>query len=78
AALKARKEPLRLFERQTKTHRGGSFRIASCIESDDKAVNLAMGAVSFQSDSDVNNVLLWEFQDTNVNKLKVEDKLVLK
>ncbi|MFH4134713.1 hypothetical protein WAI79_20090, partial [Acinetobacter baumannii] len=30
AALKDKKEPLRLFESQTKNHRGGSFRIASC------------------------------------------------
>ncbi|KPX44414.1 Uncharacterized protein ALO68_02963 [Pseudomonas syringae pv. helianthi] len=77
AALKARKEPLRLFEGQTKTHRGGSFRIASCIESDDKTVNLAMGAVSFQADSDVTNVLFWEWQDTHVNTWKGEDNLVL-
>lgn len=77
AALSAKKEPLRLFENQTKAHRGGSFRIASCIESADGTVNLAMGAVTFQTDSDVTNVLFWEWQDTNVKTWKGEDNLVL-
>ncbi|QOI06861.1 hypothetical protein [Pseudomonas savastanoi] len=77
AALKAKKEPLCLFESQTKNHRGGSFRIASCIESDDKTVTLSMGAVSFHTDSDVTNVLFWEWQDTNVETWKGEDNLVL-
>ncbi|MBM0209070.1 hypothetical protein ALQ72_00547 [Pseudomonas syringae pv. maculicola] len=77
AALSAKKEPLRLFESQTKAHRGGSFRIASCIESADGTVNLAMGAVTFQTDSEVTNVLFWEWQDTNVKTWKGEDSLVL-
>ncbi|KAA8715837.1 hypothetical protein F4W70_05995 [Pseudomonas cannabina] len=77
AALSAKKEPLRLFESQTKAHRGGSFRIASCIESADGTVNLAMAAVSFQTDSEVTNVLFWEWQDTNVKTWKGEDNLVL-
>ncbi|WP_241898510.1 hypothetical protein, partial [Pseudomonas syringae] len=59
AALSVKKEPLRLFESQTKTHRGGSFRIASCIESADGYVVLSMAAVSFQADSEVTNVLFW-------------------
>ncbi|SDW93982.1 hypothetical protein SAMN05444064_10944 [Pseudomonas syringae] len=77
AALSAKKEPLRLFESQTKMHSGGSFRIASCIESEDGTVNLAMGAVSFQADSEVTNVLFWEWQDTNVKTWKGENNLVL-
>ncbi|KWS11718.1 hypothetical protein AL064_11310 [Pseudomonas syringae pv. syringae] len=77
AALKAKKEPLRLFENQTKSHRGGSFRIASCIESEDNIVSLAMAAVSFQADSDVTNVLFWEWQDTSVQTWKGEDSLLL-
>ncbi|EKG35027.1 MULTISPECIES: hypothetical protein [Pseudomonas] len=77
AALQARKEPLRLFESQTKAHRGGSFRIASCIESEDSIVSLAMAAVSFQADSDVTNVLFWEWQDTSVQTWKGEDNLLL-
>ena len=77
AALKAKKEPLRLFENQTKSHRGGSFRIASCIESEDSIVSLAMAAVSFQADSDVTNVLFWEWQDTSVQTWKGEDSLLL-
>ncbi|KTB57666.1 hypothetical protein [Pseudomonas syringae] len=77
AALSAKKEPLRLFERQTKTHRGGSFRIASCIESQDGTLNLAMGAVSFKTNSEVTNVLFWEWQDTSVETWKGEDNLVL-
>ncbi|MDU8499349.1 hypothetical protein RYB01_09145 [Pseudomonas syringae] len=77
AALKARKEPLRLFESQTKSHRGGSFRIASCIESDDKTVMLAMGAVRFNADSDVTDVLFWEWQNTSVETWKGENTLAL-
>ncbi|KPC35519.1 Uncharacterized protein ABJ99_3929 [Pseudomonas syringae pv. cilantro] len=77
AALSAKKEPLRLFESQTKMHRGGSFRIASCVESEDGTVNLSMGAVSFQADSEVTNVLFWEWQDTNVKTWKGENNLVL-
>ncbi|WP_354675700.1 hypothetical protein N027_22695 [Pseudomonas syringae USA007] len=77
ATLSAKKEPLRLFESQTKAHRGGSFRIASCIELEDGTVNLAMGAVTFQTDSEVTNVLFWEWQDTNVKTWKGEDNLVL-
>ncbi|KOP53785.1 Uncharacterized protein ALO43_05004 [Pseudomonas tremae] len=77
AALKAKKEPLRLFESQAKSHRGGSFRVASCMESADKIVILAMGAVSFKTDSEVTNVLFWEWQDTHVETWKGEDNLVL-
>ncbi|WP_017709719.1 hypothetical protein [Pseudomonas syringae] len=77
AALSAKKEPLRLFESQTKAHRGGNFRIASCIESEDGTVNLAMGAVTFQTDSEVTNVLFWEWQDINVETWKGENNLVL-
>ncbi|KPW66397.1 Uncharacterized protein ALO82_03890 [Pseudomonas syringae pv. broussonetiae] len=36
-----------------------------------------MGAVSFHTDSDVTNVLFWEWQDTNVETWKGEDNLVL-
>lgn len=76
-ALKAKQEPLRIFERQTKTHSGGSFRIASCVESEDETLNLAMAAVSFKTGSDVTNVLFWEWQDTEVETWKGEDNLVL-
>lgn len=75
--VESQKEPLRLFENQTKSHRGGSFRIASCIESEDSIVSLAMAAVSFQADSDVTNVLFWEWQDTSVQTWKGEDSLLL-
>jgi len=74
-ALSAKKEPLRLFEKQAKTHRGGSFRIASCVESEG-VVNLAMAGVSFQADSEVTNVLFWEWQDSQVESYLGENSLV--
>ncbi|MBA1230422.1 hypothetical protein G7013_12285 [Pseudomonas viridiflava] len=76
AALRAKEEPLRLFESQTKAHRGGNFRIASCVESQDGTVNLAMGAVKFQADSAVTNVLFWEWQNTHVETWLGESHLV--
>lgn len=76
ATLRAKEEPLRLFESQAKTHRGGNFRIASCFETDDGTVNLAMGAVSFQADTDVTNVLFWEWQNTQVHTWQGESSLV--
>ena len=75
-ALSARKEPLRLFERQTKTHRGGNFRIAACTESADGDVSLAMGAVAFSSNIDVTNVMFWEWQNSDVETYKGENSLV--
>ncbi|WP_231653024.1 hypothetical protein [Pseudomonas californiensis] len=75
-ALSAKKEPLRLFEKHSKTHRGGSFRIASCAESSDGTVTLAMAGVSFQADSEVTNVLFWEWQDSQVETYLGENSLV--
>ncbi len=75
-ALSARKEPLRLFERQTKTHRGGNFRIAACAESADGDVSLAMGAVAFSSNINVTNVMFWEWQNSDVETYKGENSLV--
>ncbi|WP_122572895.1 hypothetical protein [Pseudomonas viridiflava] len=76
-ALSARKEPLRLFERQTKTHRGGNFRIAACAESADGDISLAMGAVAFSSNIDVTNVMFWEWQSSDVETYKGENSLAL-
>ena len=53
------------------------FCVVSCIESEDSIVSLAMAAVSFQADSDVTNVLFWEWQDTSVQTWKGEDSLLL-
>jgi len=77
AALKAQEKPLRIFERQTKTHRGANFRIGACSESSDGTVNLAMGAVSFSTDSAVTNVLFWEWNSAEVTAFRGENHLVL-
>ncbi|MBD8598892.1 hypothetical protein QWI18_14470 [Pseudomonas sp. W2Oct36] len=77
AALKAQEKPLRIFERQTKTHRGANFRIGACTESSDGTVNLAMGAVNFSTDSAVTNVLFWEWNSAEVQAFRGENHLVL-
>jgi hypothetical protein len=76
-ALKVQDKPLRLFERQTKTHNGANFRVGACIESTDGTVNLAMGAVSFSADSAVTDVLFWEWNSAEVETFRGEDNLVL-
>ncbi len=76
-ALKAQDKPLRMFERQTKTHKGANFRIGACMESTDGTVNMAMGAVNFFADSAVTNVLFWEWNSTEVETFRGEDHLVL-
>lgn len=76
-ALKVQDKPLRMFERQTKTHKGANFRIGACMESADGTVNLAMGAVNFSGDSAVTNVLFWEWNSTAVETFRGEDHLVL-
>jgi hypothetical protein len=77
AALRAKEEPLRLFERQTRTYRGGDFRMATCAQSEDGTVNLAMGAVSFKTDRDVTDVLFWQWQDSEVDTWLGENSLIL-
>ncbi len=74
-ALKASEKPLRLFERQTKLHRGGSFRIASCNEDRDGTVSVALGAVHFAARSAVTNVLFWEWNNAEVETHRGEDLL---
>lgn len=76
-ALSAKNEPLRLFERQVRTHRGGNFRIASCNESEDGTLNLSMGAVAFRSELNVTDVLFWEWNDSEVEIYRGEHNLTL-
>lgn len=76
-ALSAQEKPLGLFERQTKSHNGASFRIGTCAEADDGTVNLAMGAVNFQTSSRVTDVLFWEWVSADVKTFRGEDNLVL-
>jgi hypothetical protein len=76
-SLSAKEGPLGLFERQTKMHRGGNFRIASCNESEDGSVNIAMGAVAFQSALSVTNVLFWEWNNTDVDTYRGENFMTL-
>ncbi|MBX8477645.1 hypothetical protein K5D38_22960 [Pseudomonas cichorii] len=77
AALKAKDKPLRLFEHQSKTHKGGSFRIAACSESSDGFVNVALGAVSFNTEINVTNVLFWEWNNSDVSTYQGQNNLVL-
>lgn len=77
SALKAQEKPLRLFERQTKSHNGANFRIGACAESADGTVNLAMGAVNFLTSSNVTDVLFWEWNSTEVQTFRGENTLVL-
>jgi hypothetical protein len=74
-ALSAEEGPLRLFERQTKTHRGGNFRLASCTEIADGSVIAAMAAVAFQSNLSATNVLFWEWDNSDVQIYKGENYL---
>jgi len=76
AVLKAQDKPLRLFERQTKTHRGANFRIGACAESNDGTVSMAMGAVNFATSSAVTNVLFWEWNSAEVRAVRGENHLV--
>jgi hypothetical protein len=76
-ALKAQEKPLRLFERQTKSHNGANFRIGACAESADGTVNLAMGAVNFLTSSNVTDVLFWEWNSTEVRTFRGENTLIL-
>ncbi len=76
-ALKDQQKPLRLFERQTKSHSGANFRIGACAESADGTVNLAMGAVNFLATSQVTDVLFWEWNSAEVQTFRGEDSLVL-
>jgi hypothetical protein len=76
-ALAAKEKPLGLFERQTKSHNGASFRIGACAESQDGTVNLAMGAVNFEASSTVTDVLFWEWNSSEVKTFRGEDSLVL-
>jgi hypothetical protein len=77
AALKAQDKPLRMFERQSKTHRGANFRIGACTEASDGTVKLTMGAVNFSTDSAVTNVLFWEWNSAEVEAYRGENHLVL-
>lgn len=75
--LRESAEPLRLFDRQTKSHKGASFRIGACAEAADGTIQLAMGAVNFHAQSEVTHVLFWEWDSAQVETFRGEDNLVL-
>ena len=77
AALKAKDEPLRLFDRHTKMHKGGNFCVGSCMERDEGIIGVALAAVNFQASSNVTNVLFWEFSNAEVEVYRGEDYMVL-
>lgn len=77
ASLAQNPEPLRLFERQTKSHSGASFRIGACAEAADGTLTLAMGAVNMRTNAEVTNVLFWEWNSAQIEADRGEDALVL-
>jgi hypothetical protein len=76
-ALKAQEKPLRLFERQTKSHNGASFLVGACTESAGGTVSMALGAVNFVTSSNVTDVLFWEWNSTDVKTFRAECNLSL-
>lgn len=76
-ALQASEQPLRLFEGKSRTHNGGNFSIASCTESADGEVLMAMGTVNFSSTLNVKNVLFWNWNNTSVSISRAESYLGL-
>lgn len=76
-ALSARKEPLRIFESQTKRHLGANFRMAVCTETPEGDVSISMGVVTFQANTRVTNVLFWEWQNSDVETYQGENNLEL-
>ncbi|MGV8918262.1 MAG: hypothetical protein ACOH2R_10770 [Pseudomonas sp.] len=76
-ALKAREEPLRLFEKDTKMHRGGSFRFGTANESADGTVTIALGAVNFKTQSDVTDVLFTKWNSASVEIYRGEKGMEL-
>ncbi|WP_268798161.1 hypothetical protein [Pseudomonas huanghezhanensis] len=77
SALKTSEKPLRLFERHARQNRGGSVRIVTCNESQDGTVTVVVGAVSFETRSDVTNVLFWEWNKSDVETYKEGNGVVL-
>ena len=75
-ALQANQKPLKLFERKSRTHKGGAFNIASCVESEDGEVAMAIGYVDFSSVVSVTNVLFWEWNSDSVSIHQVAAPLV--
>lgn len=75
-ALRTKEQPLRLFESQSRTHRGASFRIAGCVEVAG-LINVVMGAVNFQSSSRTTDVLFWEWSSSDVQTWRGEGRLIL-
>jgi hypothetical protein len=73
SALKAQEKPLRLFDRQTKSHNGANFRIGACVESPDGGVNMAMGTVNFLTSANVTSVLFWEWNSAEVQTFRGEN-----
>ena len=76
-ALQRNDAPLRLFERESKTHDGAKFAIATAAESSDGSVAIAMGSVDFSTSLGVTNVLFWEWSNTSVRIQRGENVLTL-
>ena len=76
-ALQRKDAPLRLFERESKTHNGAKFTIATVAESTDGSVAMAMGSVAFSSSLSVTDVLFWEWSNTGVRIQRAENVLTL-
>lgn len=70
-------EPLRLFQKESRTHQDGKFNIAVCMESPQGDVVLVSTNIYFITSHSVSNVLFWEWQSSDVDVASAGDKLVL-
>lgn len=77
SALQESEEPLRLFDKSSKTHSGAKFAIGSSAESKDGEVIMAMGALDFSTRLNVTNVLFWEWNSSSVRIKRAENHMKL-
>ena len=55
--LRTNDQPLRLFDRQSKSQQGAHFRVGTCDESDEGVVNMVVSSVNFRSGNTTVSVL---------------------
>ena len=76
ATLQKSEKPLRIFESSSKKHSGAKFAIGSVVESKDKQLVMALGAIDFTTSLNVTNVLFWEWSSSSVSINGAGDHLV--
>lgn len=75
-ALSASQKPLKLFESKSRTHTGGAFNIASCVESEDGEVAMSVGYVDFSTTQRVTDVLFLNWHSDSVSISQVATALM--